>query len=133
MHILHSSFCCVFGNRQSCNKVYYYCFKIYIQCNEWQCMAWQALQCLNAFRLRPCQASLINLVGMIKSNHPKNCFREQFEEVSPTDKKRPTTPAPTHENLEDQRLKKSFKLKNLGRYIRFLVYFPNLITLFLLF
>ena len=79
-------------------------------------MAWQALQCLNAFRLRPCQASLINLVGMIKSTHPKNCFREQFEEVSPTDKKRPTTPAPTHENLEDQRLKKSFKLKNLGNF-----------------
>ena len=45
-----------------------------------------------------------------------NCFREQFEEVSPTDKKRPTTPAPTHENLEDQRLKKSFKLKNLGNF-----------------
>ena len=46
----------------------------------------------------------------------KNCFREQFEEVSSTDKKRPTTPAPTHENLEDQRLKKSFKLKNLGNF-----------------
>ena len=64
----------------------------------------------------------VNLIWLL------NCFREQFEEVSPTDKKRPTTPAPTHENLEDQRLKKSFKLKNLG--IFYFGYFLNSITSF---
>ena len=42
-------------------------------------------------------------------------FREKFEEVSRTDRRRPTTPSPTHENLEVKREHKSFKLKNLGK------------------
>merc|ERR1711860_2668 len=56
---------------------------------------------------------------------PKLKLREQFEEISPTNKNRPTTPAPTHENLEDQRLKKSFKLKNLDQ-LKNLIYLLNL-------
>ena len=45
-------------------------------------------------------------------------LREQFDEVEVTDKKRPTTAAPTKEELtEVRRENRKFTLKNIGQYL----------------